>query len=58
MVLVDKMEKVLEIIFSKYQLTCKSKHVEVEYVSCSEDELDEREYYNWQTKHFGQPRVT
>ena len=47
MALVDKMEKVMEIIFAKYGLTLKSKHVEIEYVSCSEDELDERKYYDW-----------
>lgn len=38
MALVDKMKEVLDIIFSKYQLICKSKNVEIEYVSCSEEE--------------------
>jgi len=51
--LVDKLEKVLEVIFGRFGYKLKSKHVEVEVVSVSEDEFDHVKYFEWEIKEFG-----
>ena len=40
--LVDKYEKLLEVIFTAFGMKLKSRFVEVEFVSCSEEDFDER----------------
>jgi len=40
MPLSEKLERVIKVIFSKFGLKLKKKKVEIEVVSCSEDEYD------------------
>lgn len=45
-------------IFSKYGYKLKSRHVEIEVVSVSEDEFVRVKYFDWQLNAFGQPFIS